>query len=216
MMFRLILPLILLAQPLAAGSFSDAVFDPVAMQAALGDEPLRYDHILRMPELPKTDMRPLTPAEEEKDEFTLTKPEDSRLALERVTQGETQPISDFNVNSANPILIYFLESTARNMTEITGGSPFYIRNRLREALGKPDLGPIAEIAIGDSTATAREVIMRPFAEDAIRSRMGAFAELTLRFVVDADQPGRILVLAADAVGVEASYHESLILKSEGK
>ena len=218
-MRRLNFPLILsalLAQPLAAGGFSDAVFAPATLQGTLGTEALRYGHVLRMPELPKTDARPLTPAVVLDDVFTLTRPQEARLVLERVTGDDTQPISDFAATSANPVLIYFLESTARNMTEITGGSPFYIRNRLREALGKPDLGPATAVATSGTTATAHEIILRPFAEDKMRDRMGAFAELTLRFVVAPDQPGRILAMSADAVAVDATYHESLTLLAEEK
>lgn len=215
-MIRLILSLMLLAQPLAAGGFSDAVFAPATLQGTLGAEPLRYAHVLRMPELPKTDARPLTPAVALDDVFTLSKSQDARLVLDRVSGDNAQPISDFAVTSANPMLIYFLESTARNMTEITGGSPFYIRNRLREALAKPELGPVADVATGDTTAMAHEIILHPFAEDKMRHRMGAFAELTLRLVVAFDQPGRILALSADAGAVDATYHESLILMSEGK
>lgn len=215
-MIRLILSLMLLAQPLAAGGFSDAVFAPATLQGTLGVEPLRYAHAMRMPELPKTDARPLTPAVALDDVFTLRKSPDARLVLELVSGDTTQPISDFAITSANPILIYFLESTAQNMTEITGGSPFYIRNRLREALAKPELGPIAAVATGDTTVMAHEIILHPFADDKMRHRMGAFAALTLRFVVAPDQPGRILALSADAEAVDATYHESLILMSEGK
>ena len=44
--------------------------------------------------------------------------------------------------SANPLLLYFLETTVRAMAEATGGSPYYIRNRIREALVAADLGAV--------------------------------------------------------------------------
>jgi len=218
-MRHLIVPLILsalLAQPLAAGGFSDTVFAPATLQGLLATDTLRYGHALRMPEVPKTDTRPLKAAVVLDEVFTLTRSQEARLVLERVTGDATSPITDFAVTSANPVLIYFLESTARNMTEITGGSPFYIRNRLRDALGKPDLGPAAPVTLSGTTTTAHEIILRPFAEDKARDRMGAFAELTLRFVVAPDQPGSILALSADVVAVDGAYHESLTLLTEGK
>ena len=47
---------------------------------------------------------------------------------------------DFPAGGANPVLLYFLETTVRDLRRATGGSPYYIRNRMREALVAADLG----------------------------------------------------------------------------
>ena len=52
-----------------------------------------------------------------------------------------QPVGTFPAGVANPLLLYFLETTVRATAEATGGSPYYIRNRIREALVAADLGP---------------------------------------------------------------------------
>ena len=55
-------------------------------------------------------------------------------AADREEDGEDAPVGTFPPAWPNPVLLYFLETTVRAMAEATGGSPFYIRNRIREAL----------------------------------------------------------------------------------
>ena len=104
--------------------------------------------------------------------------------------GDTMtPVGSFPVGVANPILLYFLENTVRVMAEGTGGSPYYIRNRIREALVASDLGA--------ADGKDREVVLTPFAADPNRPRMGEFGELRIRLRFDPDAPARILELSAD-------------------
>ena len=67
---------------------------------------------------------------------------------------------------ANPVLLYFLETTVRAMAEATGGSPFYIRNRIREALAAAGLGP--EGAPGEVTLGALRGGCQPGADRGLR------------------------------------------------
>ena len=80
------------------------------------------------------------------------------LRLVRETEGKAQPVGTFPPGVANPLLLYFLETTVRVTAEATGGSPYYIRNRIREALIAADGG--AEEAEG-----GRAVTLTPFAAD---------------------------------------------------
>ncbi len=91
-----------------------------------------------------------------------------------------QPVGTFPTGVANPLLLYFLETTVRATAEATGGSPYYIRNRIREALVAADLGA--------GEGAAREVTLTPFAGDPNRAKMGAFADLTLRLRFDPERP----------------------------
>ena len=56
------------------------------------------------------------------------------LRLVRESDGKPHPVGTFPAGVANPLLLYFLETTVRATAEATGGSPYYIRNRIREAL----------------------------------------------------------------------------------
>ena len=127
------------------------------------------------------------------------------LRLVKESGGEAQPVGTFPPGVANPLLLYFLETTVRATAEATGGSPFYVRNRIREALVAADLG---------SGAAPREVTLEPFANDPNRAKMGLFADLTLRLRFDPAQPGRILELSADTAAGGEGYHEKMVLIAE--
>ncbi len=130
---------------------------------------------------------------------------DRSLILVKEADGKPQPMGTFPTGVANPLLLYFLETTVRAVAEKTGGSPYYIRNRIREALVAADLGS------GDG---AREVVLTPFATDANKAKMGVFADLTIRLRFDPARPDRILELSADTAAGADGYHEKLVLIAE--
>ena len=73
-------------------------------------------------------------------------------------------------DGGHPVLLMFLETTLRAMAEATGGSPFYIRNRMREALGADvPLEPV-EVMVDGAPAAAVAATFRPFAADPHRAR----------------------------------------------
>lgn len=111
------------------------------------------------------------------------------LELERrADRTQSLRMGPFPVSGGDPVVVYFLETTVRDMASLTGGSPFYIRNRIREALSTG--GKVVET---DGVTT---VEVRPFEDDANRSRMGGFDTLALRFVIDADAGAPIREMVA--------------------
>lgn len=100
----------------------------------------------------------------------------------------------------NPMLMVFLEGVAGSVARATGGSPFYIRNRIREALADR----IARADDGDAAL----LTIRPFAADPNRARLGPFAGLAMTFRVDRGAPGMLARMTADA---GAAYHEEISL-----
>jgi hypothetical protein len=128
------------------------------------------------------------------------------LRLVRVEGTVTTPVGTFPVGVANPLLLYFLETTVRVMAETTGGSPYYIRNRIREALVASDLGT----ADGED----RAVTLTPFAADPNRAKMGDFGDLAIRLRFDPEEPARILELSADTAAADGGYHEKMTLIGE--
>ena len=207
--------LLVLAGPLSAEPLSDMIFAPVEISAAAPADALRYHHRLAMPQTGEAAAAPL----DSTDILTLRaepRGDTVRLVLERELDGKTTPISEFAEVSAHPILIYFLESTVRHMTEVTGGSPYYIRNRMREVLGAAELGSPGPVTVGALTVQGYDVVMTPFAQDKMRDRMGEFAQLTLHFVVAPGHPARLLHLSADTIASGGGYHESMIVMQEGE
>ncbi len=121
-------------------------------------------------------------------------------------------LASFPAGSAGPMALYFLESVVRSMAETSGGSPFYIRNRLREAFVAAELGGLEAASAPEGGLQAHRVEIRPFAKDPNRSRMGEFADLLLVFTITPE--GRLLSLSADTPSEEGGYHERLTLTPE--
>ena len=95
-----------------------------------------------------------------------------------------------------------LENAVRTTSRATGGSPFYLRNRVKEAL-RDRLS-----AEGGAFST------KPFADDAAhRAQLGPFADLELRFVVDEAAPGMLTALAARTP--DGTYVEEFTLDEDG-
>ena len=135
-----------------------------------------------------------------------------------VTMGEVgklQPVSSWPVSSGNPIVPIFLESTLRTMSRVTGGSTFYIRNRIKEALGTGGTINQIEMQVAGQTVPAQEIVFEPFLKDKNRDRMGAFRDLKLVFVLSEKVPGDIVSFRALTDGAAYSEEISFTRVEEG-
>ncbi|PTE21483.1 hypothetical protein C5F48_12025 [Cereibacter changlensis JA139] len=182
-----------------AGALSDAIFAPGAFGATDPGQVTRYDHERSGPEGPG--FRPvaqgalvITP------ELAEGKPQ---LVLTHEDAGRTAPVAAFAASAGDPVLLYFLENTVRSMAALTGGSPFYIRNRVRDALVQ------AETAVGEGPVVAE---VKPFSEDPNREKMGAFADLVLRFELTPGAAVPLSLLSADTTAAGGAYRETLTLE----
>ncbi|MGB8812312.1 MAG: hypothetical protein WCC57_03935 [Paracoccaceae bacterium] len=136
------------------------------------------------------------------------------LTLTLEESGKQREIVDFPAGGGNPVLMVFLESTVRSMATIAGGSPFYIRNRIKDALRSGGEVKLVNQEFGGQTVAVQEVTFRPFAQDPNRARMGEFADLMLRFLVSDAVPGQFLLLSADTSVATTGYHEAITLSSD--
>lgn len=210
MMRAVVLAVLLAAGPGLAGPLSDLIFAPGAAAGAAVE--VSYAHARQVPgDLPEDAALPKAVSDEVLT-LALADGEAPRRVLTRQGPGTSgpAPVSEFPLAGPDPVLLFFLESTARNMAALTGGSPFYIRNRIREALGQADLG--SEVTMGD--LPARQIVLHPFEADPNRASMGAFAELALTLVVETEGAPRFLSLSADTAAAEGGYHETLTLMPE--
>ena len=126
-------------------------------------------------------------------------------------EGRTRRLDPFPM-AGNPILLVFLESSLRAIAEVTGGSPFYLRNRIREAFreGAEAVAVTAETRNG--TVPAERIVYRPFEQDAHVAELGAFREMELEFVLSEAVPGRFVSLAASTGA--AGFREEVRLVGE--
>ena len=131
-------------------------------------------------------------------------PSDQKPILQVVEQAGTRErvIGPFPISSGDPALTYFLESTVREIAALTGGSPFYIRNRVKDAVFRG--GEVA--AEGDH----KRVTLRPFADDPNKARMQGFGDLTLSFTLDPDPSRPIRVMRAEAPA--PGYLHEMVMK----
>lgn len=178
----------------AAGEAQDRIFALGVLDEVATGERLVYDHT-RAGSL--ADAGTLPPIEDGEVVIALTDSEttEGRDAEVTLRSGEqTRALTAFPAAAGNPLLMLFMENSVRSMATATGGSPHYIRNRMREALRTQDEGGPVEIEVGGETVEARRYSFRPFMDDPNVARMGAFGELEISFVLSEAVPGRYAVL----------------------
>lgn len=149
-----------------------------------------------------------------------------RAVVEGVEDEAAPPrvVGSFDAGIGNPLAMVFLETTVSAVAEATGGSPFYVRNRIRDALAGP--GQVAEATTEwrGAEVEATEIVLLPFAADAHRAELGAFADLEIRVVVSEAVPGWYRSISAEAPAPGASgtspggaaYASSLSLAEAGQ
>ena len=175
-----------LTAPASAGEASDLVFAERGPWQ-LGDRKLVWAMTHAGPEAPNfIQVRDgsVTLAE-------VADPSDGKpvLQLEQKTDSRTRRIGPFPVSGGDPMVVFFLENTARDMAALTGGSPFYIRNRIKDAVFRG-----GEVEREGEVTT---VTLRPFADDPNKERMHGFETLSMRFVLGPDPKAPIREMIAE-------------------
>lgn len=123
---------------------------------------------------------------------------DSMAHLE-FRQGERhRGLGRFPATVGNPMIMYFYESVVRDMAESAGGSPFYIRNRVKESLVQDTEIETGQATVGDKTVETQIVRLHPFEGDPNIDSMKGFGELELTMVMSPQVPGWYLSLTAEA------------------
>lgn len=172
--------------PLAAGEAGDLIFAERGPWA-LGERTLTWAETQAGPALPS--FRRIEDGRVELSEGTDASDGKPVLHLEQTAGSHSRRIGPFPVSGGDPVVIFFLENTARDMATLTGGSPYYIRNRIKDAVFR---GGSVQREGGVTTVTAR-----PFEGDPNADRMGGFASLELRFVMGEDPKDPIRELVAE-------------------
>ena len=195
--------LVLLAPPGFAATEQaepyDLLFKLGTLDDVARDRTLIYSRTVENALVPETEARDtgdiqLSFAEDETDdteEAVLTFHQDEKHRM----------LGEFPASVGNPLILYFVETVSRDMAESAGGSPFYIRNRVKEALVSP-----ATIETGEETT----VTMRPFEGDPNADRMKGFEDLTLTVTMSDDVPGWYSRLEATVPGADGPIYSSTL------
>lgn len=130
---------------------------------------------------------------------------DAPLAfLEFRQDGKYRRLGQFPASVGNPMIMYFYETTIRDMAEAAGGSPYYIRNRVKEALIQPSEIEEGEAVVNGKTVQTKVIRLFPFKDDPNKDRMQGFGDLELRVTMSDDVPGWYALLEATAGSVYQS------------
>ncbi|MGB3246590.1 MAG: hypothetical protein WBB25_18805 [Sulfitobacter sp.] len=127
--------------------------------------------------------------------------------LEFRQDGKHRSLGTFPASVGNPMIMYFYESVVRDMAASAGGSPFYIRNRVKEALVQSSDVQEGEAVVDGQTVATQTVRMFPFEGDPNVDRMKGFGDLELRVTMSEAVPGWYMSLIAEASGGEVYRSE---------
>lgn len=137
------------------------------------------------------------------------------MARLRYQQGDKhRDIGSFPATVGNPIIMYFVETVVRDVAKNAGGSPFYIRNRVKESLSQFAEIVDASADFGDDDVAVQQVTLRPFLNDPNRSKMKGYEDLSITVTMSDDVPGWYYSLAAQAGSVGGNallYRNALTL-----
>lgn len=101
------------------------------------------------------------------------------------------PLEGFH---GNPIIMMFLEHDVSTLSQQTGGSSLYFRNRIRDAFIDRATTETTTVHFGGRDMAATRIVMQPFLQDPLRERFERFAEKTYEFVLAPDVPGGVYSL----------------------
>lgn len=150
-------------------------------------------------------------AERNTGRIELSIDQTDNMAELQFRQGErSRKMGRFPASVGNPMIMVFVESVVRDMAETAGGSPFYIRNRVKEALVRPAATEEVSVEFDGATIAARAVTLRPFDGDPNAARMSGFGDLAMTVTMSEQVPGWYHSLSAQVPGQdgEALYQST--------
>lgn len=125
--------------------------------------------------------------------------QDSPLALLEFRQeGKHQGLGQFPASVGNPMIMFFYESVVRDMAATAGGSPHYIRNRVKDALTRPGEMTKGQAIFDGESIDTTTIELHPFADDPNRNRMRGFEDLVLSVTMSEEVEGWYLSMIAEA------------------
>ena len=136
--------------------------------------------------------------------------------LEFRQDGKERVLGQFPASVGNPMIMYFYETVVRDMAETAGGSPFYIRNRIKESLIQPAIVEEGSTTWKGRSVPTTSVRIAPFATDPNKDRMRGFGDLKLEVTMSDEVPGWYLSLQAEArpeQAAESTYRSVLTFEA---
>lgn len=120
--------------------------------------------------------------------------------------------------TGNPVIVAVLEQDVKEMNKALGGSPFYFRNRLRQALTEDTSSQPTRIEFGGKTHDGWKVTLKPFANDPQNAyRLKEYAQRSYELTFSDDVPGGLYALKTVTPKADGGnlLVEELTLRGEG-
>ncbi len=199
-----------------ADTVADFIFDESLLSQLETNSELSYEHVLVAPE-----NAPKKGFEDGQIDVVFQYASDGagEVKINFGQAGAQRQMKALPTVGGNPLVMVFLESTARAMSSIAGGSPFYIRNRIKNALLTEGEQSMEGVSIDGNETEVKKVTLLPFALDPNKQRMGQFGSLEISFTYGAGVPGGIQELRAfvpAATDGETLYEERITFANLGK
>lgn len=182
----------------AAAAPIDRLFSTPHLASLTADRPITYRHV-------RTGGSGAVEALDEA--ITLERGADGAHVVVTINAEDQPRPTAFRGMTGNPILMVFLEDVVRTVSGATGGSPFYLRNRIKDAMRDRMTEESVAAEIAGQSVAAQRIALRPFEGDAHVAELGPFAGLELSFVLAEAAPGSFVSLAASTDDASAYAEE---------
>ncbi|WP_417672050.1 hypothetical protein [Roseibium sp.] len=142
---------------------------------------------------------------------------DEMAELKFLKDDKHRKIGAFPATVGNPMIMYFVETVIRDMAGTAGGSPYYIRNRVKAALLQDVPVETTTVTYQGRSIPAQVVTLYPFKDDPNRARMRGFEDLALTIAMSEEVDGWYYSLSAKTGGetAEPVYVSSLVRAADG-
>lgn len=94
----------------------------------------------------------------------------------------------------NPVVLVVLEQDVLEMQKVLGGSPYYIRARIRDALTSAEKVEDVKVDYKGKSIDAWSIKVTPFANDPNRAKLKDFADRTYEITYSDEVPGGLYAL----------------------
>ncbi|GLK81017.1 hypothetical protein [Methylopila turkensis] len=154
----------------------------------------------------KTDDKGLSPSFEDSVTLKLSNDEKGRkeAVVDMFTGSRARTVGPLGT-AGNPVVIALLEQDVREMQKVLGGSPYYIRNRMRDAINDGGVVEAVKVEFDGRSVDGWRVTLKPFTKDVERERFKDFAERSYELIFSDAVPGGLykLVTVTPKKGAEA-------------
>jgi len=199
-----------LSAPAFADDAVDRIFDTENLNNVKSGTTLAFTHIR---ETHDPDVLPALERDIDVAVGDRMEGKESRAVIVSFRQGEREvALSPFSDDGGNPMLVFFLESVAKAVAKSTGGSPFYIKNRIIDAFQRGATISQVDIVRDGAPLKANRIAYSPFAEEKLKDRLQNFADMEIAFILSEEVPGGIIEMRAlDDPKAKGGFRESIVL-----